>query len=132
MAVAVLTFIVWAGAAYAAQSDSGPSPQINQGGGVVVKVTPRPLPPAAEAWEFEVVFETHTGALSGDPAQFSALIDAQGRTHSPLRWEGDPPGGHHRKGVLRFKPPPGRVGRIELRIDGVGGVPTRVFRWQVP
>jgi hypothetical protein len=131
-AAVVFALAMWIGAAHAAQADSGPSPQINKEGGVIVKVTPQRLAPGAETWEFEVVFETHTVALAGDPARFSALVDAEGRTHFPLQWEGDPPGGHHRKGVLRFKPEPGRDGMIELRIDGVGGVPTRVFRWQLP
>ncbi|MBI3994560.1 MAG: hypothetical protein HY349_01155 [Nitrospirae bacterium] len=131
-AAVAFAFATGVGAGHAAQVDSGLSPQFNKEGGVIVKVTPRPPAPGAETWEFEVVFDTHTVALAGDPARFSALVDAQGRTHSPLPWEGDPPGGHHRKGVLRFKPPPMRDGMIELRIDGVGGVPTRAFRWRLP
>ncbi|MBI3596445.1 MAG: hypothetical protein HY203_04750 [Nitrospirae bacterium] len=128
----MFAFAAWVGAAHGAQADSGLSSQINKEGGVIVKVTPRRLAPGAETWEFEVVFDTHTVALAGDPARFSVLVDAQGRTHSPLQWEGDPPGGHHRKGVLRFKPEPGRDGMIELRIEGVGGVPIRLFRWRLP
>jgi hypothetical protein len=131
-AAVVFALVTWVGAAHADPVVSGPSPQINKEGGVIVKVTPRRLAPGAEMWEFEVVFDTHTVALAGDPARFSVLVDAEGRTHFPLQWEGDPPGGHHRKGVLRFKPEPGRDGMIELRIDGVGGAPTRVFRWQLP
>lgn len=127
----MFAIITWVGAA-AAQADSSPSPQISKEGGVIVKVTPRRPAPGAETWEFDVVFETHAGALAGDPARFSVLIDAEGRTHSPFQWEGDPPGGHHRKGVLRFKPLPGKNGMIELRIDGVGGVPARTFRWPRP
>jgi len=131
-AAIIYSLITWVGAAHAAQADSGLSPLINQEGGVMVKVTPRQTVPGGEAWEFEVVFETHTGALAGNPAQFSKLIDTEGRTHPPLQWVGDPPGGHHRKGILRFKPEPGRAGMIELQIDGVGGVPTRLFRWRYP
>lgn len=130
-AAIVFLFVTWVGVAHAAQAESGLSPQINKEGGVTVKVTPRRLASGAEPWEFEVVFETHIGALAGDPAQFSMLVDAEGRTHAGLQWEGDPPGGHHRKGILRFKPEPGRDGMIELRIDGVGGVPRRVFRWRL-
>jgi len=131
-AAVLIALTAWVGGAYVAQAESGPSPQINKEGGVNVKVTPRPWVPGAATWEFEVVFDTHTVALAGDPARFSALVDAEGRIHSPLQWEGDPPGGHHRKGVLRFKPEPGRDGMVELRIDGVGGVPTRLFRWRLP
>lgn len=131
-AAVLFALVAWVGAAHADPVVSGPSPQINKEGGVVVKVTPLRLAPGAETWEFEVVFDTHTVALAGNPARFSVLVDAQGGRHVPLQWEGDPPGGHHRKGVLRFKPEPGRDGMIELQIDGVGGVPTRLFRWPLP
>ena len=105
------------------------APQVSREGAVTVKVMPRTLAPAAATWDFEIVFDTHTAALTGDPAQFTVLVDAQGRTHAPLRWDGDPPGGHHRKGVLLFRVPDGRDGPIELRLNGVGGVATRSFRW---
>jgi hypothetical protein len=97
-------------------------------GGVEVKVTPRLLSAGAAAWEFDVVFTTHVASLEGDPVTFSALVDAQGGEHAPLAWEGDPPGGHHRKGMLRFTPLVDQS-QAELRIKGVGGVPIRSFRW---
>lgn len=131
-AALLLALAPWAGSGHADRGDLGLSPQINKEGGVIVKVTPRRLASGAETWEFEIVFDTHTVALAGDPARFSALIDEQGQPQFPIHWEGDPPGGHHRKGILRFKPTPGRSGGIELRIDGVGGVPTRLFRWRLP
>lgn len=104
-------------------------PQTNRDGGVEVKVTPRTLAPGAAAWEFDVVFSTHTVTLTGDPAQFSTLIDTNGRAHAPLAWQGDPPGSHHRKGVLRFKPLADQT-QVELRIEGVGAA-ARSFRWQI-
>jgi hypothetical protein len=102
--------------------------QTSGGGGIEVKVTPRVLSTDAAAWEFDVAFNTHTASLEGDPVKFSVLVDAQGGEHAPLVWEGDPPGGHHRNGVLRFTPLIGRA-QVELRIKGIGGVPTRSFRW---
>ena len=105
--------------------------QTSNAGGVLVKVTPGRLAPGVATWDFEVIFETHTASLTGDPARFAELVDAQGRAHAPLRWDGDPPGGHHRKGTLRFRVPDGQGGPIELRLNGVGGVATRVFRWDV-
>lgn len=57
-------------------------------------------------------------------------LDASGREYAPLAWQGDPPGGHHRKGVLRFKPLAAAT-LVELRISGVGGVATRRFRWEL-
>ena len=106
-------------------------PQVSREGAVTVKVTPGKLAPAAATWDFEIVFDTHTAALTGDPAQFAVLVDAQGRRYAPLRWDGDPPGGHHRKGMLLFRVPDGRNGTIELRLNGVGGVATRSFQWDV-
>lgn len=123
-AFALATFMLPAGAGLATQT--------SREGAVVVKVTPVTLAQTAANWEFEIVFETHTVALAGDPAQFALLVDAHGSAHAPLRWDGDPPGGHHRKGVLRFRAPVVRGGAIELRLNGVGGVATRTFRWQVP
>lgn len=115
----------------AVYAGSSLAPQVSREGGVTVKVTPGKLAPAVATWDFEIVFDTHTAALTGDPAQFAVLVDAQGRTHAPLRWDGDPPGGHHRKGVLRFRAPDGPGGRFELRLNDVGGVATRSFRWDV-
>jgi len=121
LAVVLVTSSVLAGAL---------APQTNRGGGVDVKVTPRTLAADAAAWEFEVVFSTHSVTLTGDPAQFSVLIDAKGGEHKPLAWRGDPAGSHHRQGVLRFKPL-ADAAQVQLRIDGVAGVPARSFRWQL-
>ncbi len=150
-------------AAASAASAAGMASQISKEGAVTVKVTPITLTPTAATWEFEIVFDTHTAALTGNPAQFAVLVDAQGRRYAPLRWDGDPPGGHHRKGTLWFSAPgdsrdgggttprtgeversreqPPRAtqgavaetrrGPIELQLNGVGGVATRSFRWDV-
>ena len=122
---------LWAGAARLAEAGSGLAPQSSRGGGVEVKVTPRTLAASAEVWEFEMTFDTHSVPLTGDPAQFSVLVDAQGREHNAFAWHGDPPGGHHRKGILSFKPLTGAA-QVELRVNSVAGVPTRSFRWSVP
>jgi hypothetical protein len=107
------------------------APQTSNEGGVVVRVTPGRFAPGAATWDFEVVFETHTVQLTGDPAQFTVLLDPQGQAHAPLRWDGDPPGSHHRKGVLRFKPLRPAPGTVTLKIRGVGGVSERAFTWPV-
>jgi hypothetical protein len=104
--------------------------QVNREGPVQVKVTPHTLAADAKVWEFDVAFNTHSVPIEGDPAQFSVLIDSQGNAHKALAWNGDPPGGHHRRGVLQFKPLAEANGGVELRISGVGGVATRVFRWE--
>jgi hypothetical protein len=59
------------------------------------------------------------------------LVPDAGAPIAPAAWQGDPAGGHHRKGVLRFDvitPPPARV---ELRIHRVGEPAPRVFRWEL-
>lgn len=105
--------------------------QTNREGSVTVKVTPMNISPQAKSWDFEVVFDTHTSALDQDMRGVTALTDGAGNTRRPLAWEGDPPGGHHRKGVLRFQPLPGAPEFIELSVSGVGGVSERVFRWRL-
>jgi hypothetical protein len=100
-------------------------------GGVVIRVTPGRFASDAATWDFEVVFETHTVQLTGDPAQFTVLLGPQGQAHVPLRWDGAPPGGHHRKGVLRFKPLRPAPASVTLKMRGVGGVPERTFTWSV-
>lgn len=122
--VALMAFVMALGVAYAEQ-------QMSNEGGVTVRVTPGRFAPEAATWDFEVVFETHTVPLTGDPAQFTALLDPQGRAHAALRWDGAPPGGHHRKGVLRFEPLRPVPASVTLKMRGVGGVPERVFTWPV-
>ena len=124
-AVVALMILAVAPGAVAAET------QTSNQGGVVVRVTPGRFIPDTATWDFEVVFETHTVSLTGDPAQFTVLLDPQGQTHPALRWDGDPPGGHHRKGVLRFKPFRPMPASITLKVRGVGGVPERVFTWPV-
>lgn len=97
---------------------------------VTVKVTPRTITGAT--WEFEVVFDTHSQALNDDPVQVAALVAADGTEILPLEWKGDAPGGHHRKGVLRFKAPQPASGPLVLRIRRVGEAAPRTFRWQLP
>jgi hypothetical protein len=118
--VVLMAIVVALGAAAAAL-------QTSSEGSVVVRVTPGRFAPDAATWDFEVVFETHTAPINGDPAQFSILLDPQGWTHTALRWDGDPPGGHHRKGVLRFKVLRPAPASVTLKIRGIGGVPERAF-----
>jgi hypothetical protein len=98
-------------------------------GGVTLKATPRSL--AAAGWEFALAFDTHTRELSDDVANIAALIADGGASYAPLEWQGDPPGGHHRKGVLRFKPVTPAPRTIELRILRAGESAPRSFRWEL-
>ena len=105
-------------------------PRTNDGAGVRVVVTPRVPAAGATTWEFDVTLDTHTKPLNDDLVAVSALVDEQGRSTSPSSWQGDPPGGHHRKGILKFAAPAGNPTTFELQMNGVGGVNLRTFRWE--
>jgi hypothetical protein len=109
-------------------AESGYAPQVSNKREIKVTVTLQKIPGEAETWGFELVLETHTRALNDDLTKSSVLI-ADGRQYLPLGWEGSPPGGHHRKGMLRFAgitPPPAAV---ELQIRLAGDAAPRSFRW---
>lgn len=109
-------------------AEPGYAPQISDERGVKVTATPQKILGEAKTWDFQLVLETHTQDLSEDLAK-SAVLIADGRQYLSLGWEGAPPGGHHRKGVLRFKtiaPPPAAV---ELRIRLAGDASPRSFKW---
>jgi hypothetical protein len=99
--------------------------------GVRVVVQPRTDAPAEGVWEFDVTMDTHTKPLNDDLVRASVLIDDAGHHITPLVWEGGPPGGHHRKGLLRFPFEGAKPKSVELQIDGVGGAGKRAFRWQL-
>ena len=99
--------------------------------GVIVAVQPVDLAPGAKSWDFNVSLNTHMHPLEQDLAKVSVLLDANGGRHAPLAWKGDPPGGHHRKGVLEFAPIGASPAYIELQIRDVGTPDARTFRWQL-
>lgn len=136
-ALVVLAFAVVAGpGVVSAQSPQSAAPkafapQTSRDGGVTVRVTPKNLAQGAPTWDFQVVLDTHSGDLGQDLLKAAGLIDARGREHAPTAWTGDPPGGHHREGVLSFKPLGAEADSVTLQIRGVGGVAQRSFRWQL-
>lgn len=114
-----------AGAASAAKLD----PQTSSQSGVTVKVAPQTL--AGGEWEFSVVLDTHSQDLSDDLLKTATLALDGGSPIAPLAWQGDPAGGHHRKGVLRFKIAASSPASVELRLQRPGEAAPRVFRWQL-
>ncbi len=95
--------------------------------GVTVKATPRALD--GSVWEFELVFDTHSQELNDDVEKTAVLSPAGGAAQTPIKWQGDPPGGHHRKGVVQFKAVSPRPASIVLRITRPGEPAPRVFQW---
>ncbi len=98
---------------------------------VTVKVTPQNVAADATTWDFAVVLDTHSADLNDDLVKSSSLRDGVGGQYAPLTWDGAPPDGHHREGVLRFKPISPKPKSIELQITRAGEDAPRSFRWQL-
>jgi len=124
---AVLAFCVAAGAAGAADL----APRSSNLEGVSVAVTPKDVAPGAATWEFSIALNTHSQNLSDDLVKTAVLIDSQGGRHAPTSWEGTPPGGHHRSGILRFKGLGAQADAIELQIRRPNEAAPRSFQWKL-
>lgn len=98
--------------------------------GVKVAVTPPDFLPTATDWDFAVSLQTHVRDL-GDDLRESAHLIANGSRYAPVAWTGDPPGGHHRKGMLHFKAVVPRPASVELQIRLAGESAPRSFKWQL-
>jgi hypothetical protein len=105
-------------------------PLVNDQNSVTVEVEPLDFR-LDEPVRFRLSFNTHQGDLDFDLTKISLLEDDQGNTFQPLRWEGSPPGGHHRKGILVFPELKAQTKRIKLTIRDVYDVPKRVFEWKL-
>ena len=105
--------------------------QTSSAGGVTLRATPRDLSTVSKTWEFEIVLETHSQDLADDLATAATLVTDGGAKQAPTAWDGDPPGGHHRKGVLRFAPVVPQPEVIELRVVRAGEDAPRFFRWRL-
>ena len=121
--VAAVFFALNAAAQLATHKDSA--------NGVTVAVTPGNLGADAKVWDFAVVLDTHSADLSDDLAKSAVLLDDRGNEFKALGWDGAAPGGHHRKGVLKFNPVAPRPLAIELRINRPGEGKARTFRWEI-
>jgi len=104
--------------------------QTDDQAGVTIVVTPLDLAPGSSEWKFDVVINTHSVELDQDMTKIVVLTDDQGEEYAPVRWDGAPPGGHHREGVLTFIPGKPAPRSVTLKIQNVG-VPERNFTWSV-
>jgi hypothetical protein len=127
---AILLCLLAAAAAFPAAA-AELATQKSSDGGVTVSVTPQNLGASAKSWDFKIVLDTHSQDLSDDLTKSAVLLDGTGVQLAPVAWDGAAPGGHHREGILRFKPMTPQPGAIELRITRSGEANPRSFRWQL-
>ena len=84
---------------------------------ITVEVTPRRVDERGAV--IKVVLDTHQGDLDVNLRTRSRLT--VGGTKWPVTsFRGDPPGGHHREGVLRFRAAGPPSGTLRLVIKGLG------------
>lgn len=107
---------------------AGITPQISNEREIKVTATLQSIPNGAKTWDFALVLESHTQDLSDDLLKSSVLI-ADGKQYLPLSWAGAPPGGHHRKGWLRFKAIAPQPDSMELQLRLSGDTSPRSFKW---
>ncbi|MDO8552285.1 MAG: hypothetical protein Q7S01_02005 [bacterium] len=95
---------------------------------VAVTVTPFQLSAADSVWKFKVVLDVHSGSLDQDMLTTAVLVDDSNRIYRPTKWDGAPPGGHHREGVLSFMTSTSVPKQVQLKILNID-VPERNFTW---
>lgn len=113
-----------------ASAQSLPSRE-NDDGHVMVTVTPLDVARTSATWRFDVRFNTHVSPITQDMMAVTDLSGGKGHSERPAAWQGDPPGGHHRKGVLLFKGISPYPATVTVHIREVGGVPDRTFTWNL-
>ena len=129
--IALLAAVVVMAAVTGAAAGAEFAQQTSRERGVTVRVKPVDLSASAKAWAFEIALDTHSQDLSDDLVSVATLSGGGGAPHQPTAWEGDPPGGHHRKGLLRFAPLTPAPETVELRILRPGESAPRSFRWSL-
>jgi len=106
--------------------------QSSEDGGVTIAVKPLEVSAKASTWSFQVTLNTHSQDLSDDLVRTAFIVDRAGKRNlAPAAWQGDAPGGHHRKGVLSFKALTPLPKAIELRVQRAGEKAPRMFRWEL-
>jgi hypothetical protein len=102
-------------------------------GGVTVSVIPlNPEVSATAKVDFQLIMDTHAGALPLDMLAFAKLMGENGAEIPPIAWSGTR-GGHHLSGKLSF-PAAGLVRRsvLTLVMKSVDGRMDMRFEWKIP
>lgn len=105
-------------------------PQENSGGEVDVKVTPLVLK-VGEKPQFRLEFNTHSVELDFDVIKVVSLATDRGPLSGEISWDGNPPGGHHREGILTFSSTLKSTSSVNLILRDISGIPKREFTWQI-
>ena len=81
--------------------------------------------------QFEVRMNTHSADIGQDMVSVCTLKDDNDREYQPVSWDGSPPGGHHRSGILEFPSIDGNTESVTLVIRDIANVPERIFTWKL-
>ena len=98
---------------------------------VTIIVAPREISENLDSWEFKIEMNTHSYDLKENLVSISTLIIDEKNSYKPIGWLGDPTGGHHREGILKFNQVEFPTRSIELVISGIGGEGERRFKWLI-
>lgn len=123
-----LLFIIVKGAATPSR-EPNTEERIDERAEVTVRVRPEAARGSFRDWRFTITLDTHSVELDMDLAALSELRFQGGAVARPVRYEGDPPGGHHRTGVLVFPAAAAFPERFELKLRGIGNSEERIFVW---
>ncbi len=107
--------------------------QINEEGPVTVSIQPLAgtFTANAKSWKFQVDLNTHSVEIDDDIMQALVLIDDTGVQYTPILWDGDPSGGHHRGGIIEFVAPSVSSTTFTIEARGIGDIEKRIFLWEL-
>lgn len=105
--------------------------KVSREGTIEASVEPVSFSEDSSSWDFKVILNSHSAEIDSDLAALSELIGEKGVSYKATAWDGSPPGGHHREGILKFKPISPKPATITLRINQVGGIAERNFTWSI-